>query len=297
MQVPSKVLRFAPSPNGYLHIGHAYSALRNAALARQWGGRLLLRLEDIDIDRCRRDYEAAIFDDLGWLGLQWEQPVRRQAEHLADYAMRLDLLRHHGLLYPCFCSRSDISRHVAGIADWPRDPDGVPHYPGTCRHLSEPERQRRIAAGEPAALRIDMAEALSRTGTRLSWREFGEGQTARDIPADPAVWGDAIVARRDVPASYHIAVVTDDALQGITDVVRGMDLFNATSLHRLLQCLLDLPSPDYHHHHLLRDAAGKKLSKSTRAKSIRALRAEGMSADQLKRRLMATTADQRAPGA
>jgi glutamyl-Q tRNA(Asp) synthetase len=279
-----KVFRFAPSPNGYLHLGHAYSALRNHDLARRHGGRLLVRLEDIDIDRCRREYETALLDDLAWLGIEWEKPERRQSEHFAEYAARLEDLRRRRLVYPCFCSRGDISRIVAGAASWPRDPDGAPLYPGTCKHMSKLERERRLAAGQHAALRIDMDEALAQVGERLGWREYGEGDVARDVEAEPAVWGDAVVGRRDIPASYHIAVVVDDALQGVTDIVRGMDLFNATSLHRLLQNLLDLPAPEYHHHELLRDGAGNKLSKSTRAKSIRSIRSEGLTPADLRTR-------------
>ena len=279
-----KVFRFAPSPNGYLHLGHAYSALRNGDLARQTGGRMLVRLEDIDIDRCRKDYETAILEDLEWLGVEWERPERRQSEHFALYGARLEELRARRLVYPCFCSRGDISREVSGAASWPRDPDGAPLYPGTCKHMSPQERDRRLASGQHAALRIDMEEALAQAGERLGWSEYGEGDTPRDISAEPSVWGDAVMGRRDIPASYHIAVVVDDALQGVTDVVRGMDLFNATSLHRLLQSLLDLPAPNYRHHHLLKDEAGNKLSKSARAKSIRTIRAEGMTLMDLRKR-------------
>lgn len=279
------VFRFAPSPNGYLHIGHAYSALRNDQLARQHDGRLLLRLEDIDTDRCRKEYEEAIFEDLAWLGLRWEEPVMRQSEHFAVYASAVERLRDRGLLYPCFCSRLDISRAVSGARDWPRDPDGGPIYPGTCRHLSEDDRARRLAGGQHAALRIDMGQAVSEAGMLLGWCEFGEGEEGRDVRAEPQLWGDAVLARKDIPTSYHISVVIDDARQGVTDVVRGRDLFDATSLHRLLQALLDLPAPRYRHHDLLRDAAGQKLSKSTRAKSLRALRAEGVSPQDVRRRL------------
>jgi glutamyl-Q tRNA(Asp) synthetase len=282
---PRPVLRFAPSPNGHLHLGHAYSALCNQRLARRIGGRLLLRIEDIDTDRCRAEFEDAIYEDLAWLGFEWEVPVRRQSEHFADYARALEVLTEQNLLYPCFCSRADIARVTAPAAGWPRDPDGVPLYPGTCRHLDADERARRLASGRHAALRIDMGEALARVDRPLGWREFGEDGEPRDVAAEPALWGDVVIGRRDVPASYHIAVVTDDALQGVTDVVRGQDLFNATSLHRLLQVLLDLPSPNYHHHRLLRDPSGNKLSKSARARSIRQVRSEGTSAGDLRRQL------------
>ena len=286
MTNPSRsLLRFAPSPNGYLHLGHAYSALRNAELARELGGAMLVRIENIDVDRCRTEFEAAIFEDLAWLGVSWQEPVRRQSDHFSDYACALESLTGRGLLYPCFCSRTDVMRNVADRPGWPRDPDGGPLYPGTCRTMSAAERSRRLAAGQHAALRIDMAEAQAQVGARLGWREFGEGGSARDVSAEPALWGDAVIARRDIPASYHIAVVIDDALQGITDVVRGEDLFFATSLHRLLQVLLDLPAPDYRHHRLLCDRDGAKLSKSTRAKSIRSLRLDGVSAGDVRKRL------------
>ena len=275
---PTPVLRFAPSPNGYLHIGHAYSALVNQRIARAIGGRLLLRIENIDLGRCRPEYERAIEEDLAWLGVEWEKPVRRQSDYFAVYARALEGLIERGLAYRCFCVRGDISRVIAGKADWPVDPDGVPHYPGVCRHMSAAERQRRLASGQRAAVRIDMAAALATLPAPLAWREFGEGEIARDVPADPAAWGDALIGRRDVPASYHLSVVLDDADQGVTDVARGMDLFHATGLHRMLQSLLGLPAPAYRHHELLRDEHGAKLSKSARAKSLRALRAEGMTA-------------------
>lgn len=279
------VFRFAPSPNGFLHIGHAYSALQNFENARRRDGRFLLRLEDIDLDRCRPEYEAAIFEDLAWLGVKWEEPVLRQSEHFSLYASAVEGLRDRGLLYPCFCSRLEISRVVSGVRDWPRDPDGGPIYPGTCRHLPAEERDRRLASGQHAALRLDMGQAVSEAGMLLAWCEYGEGEEASDVRAEPQLWGDAVLARKDIPTSYHISVVIDDARQGVTDVVRGKDLFDATSLHRLLQALLDLPAPRYRHHDLLRDAAGQKLSKSTRAKSLRALRAEGVTAQDVRRRL------------
>ncbi len=272
---PRPTLRFAPSPNGYLHIGHAYSALVNQRVARQLDARLLLRIEDIDIGRCRPEFEAAIYDDLTWIGVEWERPTRRQSDNFAAYARALEHLREERLAYPCFCARGDIARVAEHRPGWPRDPDGVPLYTGACKHMSAAERNRRLAAGQAAALRLDMDEALARVDGPLGWREFGEDAAARDVAAEPALWGDAVIGRRDVPASYHIAVVVDDADQGVTDVARGMDLFNATSLHRLLQELLDLPAPAYRHHALLRDEAGAKLSKSAGAKAVRAWRAEG----------------------
>jgi glutamyl-Q tRNA(Asp) synthetase len=258
------VFRFAPSPNGYLHLGHALSALLNAERAARAGGRLLLRIEDIDRARCRPEFEQAIYDDLGWLGIVWEQPVRRQSEHWADYRAALDKLTGQGLVYPSFESRAEIAAQTAG-----RDPDGAPLYSGAARTLSAAERERRIAAGEPYALRLDMGKALARSGS-LTWHEAGY-----TVAADPAAWGDVVLARKDVATSYHLSVVVDDALQGVTDVVRGRDLYESTSVHRLLQALLGLPAPVYHHHRLILDADGRKLSKSTRATSLRELRAGG----------------------
>jgi glutamyl-Q tRNA(Asp) synthetase len=277
--MPRPVFRFAPSPNGYLHLGHALSALINADMARAANGRLLLRIEDIDLTRCRPEYEAAINEDLAWLGLAWEEPVRRQSEHFAAYGAALDRLFAMGLVYPSFESRADNARLVAArerTGAWPRDPDGVPLYPGTAQELSADERRERMAR-EPYALRLDMAAALARTGT-LAWHETGrgpEGETGR-VPAAPAQWGDVVLGRKETPTSYHLAVVIDDALQEVTDVVRGEDLFRATSVHRLLQALLELPAPTYHHHRLIRDAEGRKLAKSTRATGLRELRAQGL---------------------
>jgi len=287
--MPPPVFRFAPSPNGYLHLGHAYSALLNADLARQAGGRLLLRVEDIDATRCRPEFEAAIYEDLAWLGLAWETPVRRQSEHFASYRAALDRLAAKGLIYPSFESRAEIARMVAerdANTVWPRDPDGAPLYPGTAKRLSARERETLMASGAPYALRLDMAAALASAGN-LDWTEDGEGpggETGR-VAARPEAWGDVILARKDTPASYHLAVVLDDALQGVADVVRGQDLFWATSVHRLLQRLLDLPAPRYRHHALLRDAAGAKLSKSTEATGLRELRAEGVTPAEVRRRI------------
>ena len=287
--MPPPVFRFAPSPNGYLHLGHAYSALLNANLARQANGRLLLRIEDIDATRCRPEFEAAIYEDLHWLGLAWETPVRRQSDHFASYRAALDRLSARGLIYQSFESRAEIARMVAerdANTPWPRDPDGAPLYPGTAKQLSAPAREALIASGVPCALRLDMAAALASAGD-LDWTEEGEGPGGEDgrVRAQPEAWGDVVIGRKDTPASYHLAVVVDDALQGVTDVVRGQDLFWATSVHRLLQRLLDLPAPRYRHHALVRDAAGAKLSKSTRATGLRELRAEGVSPAVVRRRI------------
>lgn len=273
-----RVFRFAPSPNGYLHLGHALSALINADMARAVGGRLLLRIEDIDRTRCRPEYEAAIYQDLAWLGLAWEAPVRRQSEHFAAYRASLDRLTGMGLVYPSFESRAEIARLVAAreqSGPWPRDPDGVPLYPGAARELSAGERRRRMA-GEPYALRLDMAAALARVG-ELPWTDTGRGPNGEtgQVPAAAARWGDVVLGRKETPTSYHLAVVIDDALQGVTDVVRGEDLFWSTGVHRLLQALLGLSAPTYHHHRLIRDGDGRKLAKSTRATGLRDLRAQG----------------------
>jgi len=284
-QISRPVLRFAPSPNGYLHLGHAYSALLNYKMAKELGGRFLLRIEDIDLQRSRPEYEAAIFEDLAWLGIEWEEPVMRQSQRFADYELALDRLDSRGLVFPCFCSRSDIAAKVAELGVWQLDPDGQPLYPGTCKHLSEAERRGRLASGQYAARRLDMARALANAEGQFGWNEYSEGREARAINAEPSLWGDAVIGRKDVPTSYHLAVVVDDAAQGVTDIVRGLDLFNATSLHRLLQEWLDLPAPNYHHHHLLTDDEGHKLSKSLKAKSLRQLRADGVTPADIRQRV------------
>jgi glutamyl-Q tRNA(Asp) synthetase len=261
------VTRFAPSPTGYLHLGHAHAALFAARAAVD--GRFLLRIEDIDSTRCRRQFEDTICEDLAWLGLHWEQPVRRQSEHMDDYARALDALRAMELLYPCFCTRKDVATEIARAGVAPHGPDG-PLYPGTCRTLPAEERARRMAEGAPFALRLDMARAVERAGP-LAWRDRGAGI----VTAEPARFGDVVLARKETPASYHLAVTVDDALQGVTLVTRGDDLFAATHVHRLLQALLGLPTPGYHHHRLLVDDTGRRLAKRNRAATIRGLRATG----------------------
>jgi glutamyl-Q tRNA(Asp) synthetase len=284
--------RFAPSPNGYLHLGHALSAVLNFDMARQAGGRFLLRIEDIDAARCRPEYEAAIYEDLAWLGLAWETPVRRQSDHFDAYAAALGRLDAMGLVYASFESRAEIVRLVAARerdGGWPRDPDGVPFYPGDAKALPLIERRRRLDAGHPFALRLDMvaatALARSRGTTALNWTETGAGPGGETgiVVADPAAWGDVILARKDVPTSYHLAAVVDDARQDITHVVRGHDLFHATGLHRLLQHLLGFAQPLYHHHRLVHDAEGRKLSKSTHATGLRELRAGGATPADIRR--------------
>lgn len=279
------VFRFAPSPNGYLHLGHALSALMNFDMARATGGRLLLRIEDIDTARCRSEFETAIYEDLAWLGIAWEAKVRRQSEHLDAYRRALARLEADGLLYPAFESRAEIAAQIAATS-WPRDPDGAPLYPGSGRMLSPAERERRIAAGEPYALRLDMAAALARVDALgLRWSETGAGPDGETgaVAAAPARWGDVVLGRKETPTSYHLAVAIDDAGQGVTHVVRGRDLFWSTSVHRLLQALLDLPVPVYHHHRLVLDADGRKLSKSTQATALRMLRREGVTAAEIRR--------------
>lgn len=276
-------VRFAPSPNGLLHVGHARSAVLNWRLARDLGGGFLLRIEDIDITRARPEHESAIFEDLAWLGLEWSTPVRRQSDHFSDYKAALLELRKLGLLYPAFMSRSEIQDRVRTAQSpgrsWPRDPDGAPHYPGDDRCLSSAERDRRLAGGAAHGWRLDMKAACVGLGMTLSWTEDGAGPNGETgmIAADPAAWGDVLLARRDIPASYHLAVTVDDAIQEITDIVRGQDLFAATSVHRLLQQLLGLPVPRYRHHSLILDANGRKLSKSEGATSIASLRQQGRS--------------------
>lgn len=281
------VFRFAPSPNGYLHLGHAYSALLNADLAQQAGGGLLLRIEDIDVTRCRPEYEQAIYDDLAWLGIAWETPVRRQSDHLDAYVAACDRLAAMGLLYPSFESRTEIARLVVAEeakGTWPRDPDGAPLYPGAAKSLSADEVAALKQSGAPMALRLDMAAAIETVGA-LSWQERGSGPDGEtdEVAARPAAWGDVILARKEVPTSYHLSVVIDDALQGVSDVVRGQDLFWSTSVHRLLQALLGLPQPVYRHHALLRDETGAKLAKSIASTGLRELRAEGASPEDIRR--------------
>jgi glutamyl-Q tRNA(Asp) synthetase len=272
----SIVTRFAPSPTGHLHLGHAFSALIAWRRAREAGGRFLLRLEDIDPTRCRAEFAASILEDLAWLGLDWDGEVRVQSQHLTAYRAALDALAARGLLYPCFCTRADIQQSAAA----PHTPDGVPRYPGTCRALSPDERAARVAGGERYALRLDMSLALSAPlpqageahwAAALTFDEAGEGA----IACHPERFGDVVLARKDAPASYHLCVTHDDALQGVTLVTRGVDLKPATHLHRLLQALMGWPAPAYAHHPLLTDATGRRLAKRDRAATLRELRAQG----------------------
>lgn len=278
------VFRFAPSPNGLLHRGHAFSALLNRSLARRTGGRLLLRIEDIDLARCSEANVTAMLDDLRWLGVRWDGPVRRQSRHFADYAAAAEKLLARGLLYRCYASRTEIA-----AADLGRDPDGAPLRHRACPVLDLQEEERRREAGEPFALRLDMQRALAacaNTGERLDYPVFSRAFPLAADPmapdaehrlTDPARWGDVVIVRKDAPTSYHLSVVVDDALQGVTHVVRGRDLEAATDVHRLLQALLGLPVPAYHHHELVRDDEGEKLGKSRGSRSLRALREAGVS--------------------
>jgi glutamyl-Q tRNA(Asp) synthetase len=276
------VTRFAPSPTGYLHLGHAFSALTAWRRAREAGGRFLLRLEDIDPARCRPEFAAAIQQDLAWLGLDWDGEVRVQSEHLSEYRIVLDTLIARGLLYPCFCTRADIIRELARSAAAPHSPDGAPPYPGTCRVLSADQRAARIDAGERYALRVDMRRALDAVPHPLSFHELDEGP----IECHPEQFGDVVLARKDAPASYHLCVTHDDALQNVTLITRGEDLKPATHLHRLLQAMMDWPVPVYAHHPLLTDPAGRRLAKRDRAATLHDLRAAGHSPAEV--RAMAT---------
>ncbi|KZD12272.1 tRNA glutamyl-Q(34) synthetase GluQRS [Oceanibaculum pacificum] len=263
------VTRFAPSPTGLLHLGSAYSALEGWRRARAAGGRFLLRIENIDPTRCTPDYEAAIEGDLAWLGLDWDGPVRRQSAHLEDYRAALDRLAARGLLYPCFCTRGDIAAEIERAGHAPHGPEG-PVYPGICKAISEVEREARLAAGEPHALRLHMDRAAALAGP-LSWQDESKGE----IAATPEAFGDVVLARKETPTSYHLSVTLDDAAQGVTLVTRGLDLFEATHIHRLLQALLDLPTPLYAHHRLLTGADGRRYAKRDRSLTLQALREAG----------------------
>ncbi len=275
------VFRFAPSPNGELHLGHALSALVGWEAARAAGGRFLLRIEDIDTGRSRPEYVAGIFADLRWLGLAWEEPVLVQSTRFAAYAEAAGRLEAMGLLYPCFATRAEIEAAAIGGAT---DPDGAPLYPGLWKGRPAGEVAQRKAEGEPFALRLDMEKALAALGNRrLTFTELGEDGQPQIIAAEPAPWGDAVIVRKDTPSSYHLAVVVDDAWQGVTHVTRGRDLYAATHLHRLLQVLLDLPEPAYRHHRLITDADGRKLAKSARDTSLRCLREAGVTPAEVRR--------------
>lgn len=276
------VTRFAPSPTGGLHLGHAYSALFAYAAAQAAGGRFLVRLEDIDETRCRPEFTAQILADLAWLGLKWEEPVRRQSQHWSDYRAALGQLDAQGLIYPCFCTRKDIALEISQSSNAPHGPDG-PLYPGICRHLGTTERRDRLARGDACSLRLDTAKAIKVTGSPLFWHD----RTAGRIAARPESLGDVVLARRETPTSYHLAVTVDDHLQGVTLVTRGTDLFHATHIHRLLQALLGYDTPDYHHHPLLTGPDGKRFAKRDKALTLDALRRSGATADDIRKMIAA----------
>jgi glutamyl-Q tRNA(Asp) synthetase len=287
---PGPVFRFAPSPNGRLHLGHALSALTNERMAQRFDGRLLLRIEDIDETRCRPEFEKAIHDDLAWLGIAFDGAPRRQSGHLADFASALGELRARGLVYPCFCSRSEVKRsvaprHVEGGGRWPVDPDNAPLYPGTCRALRPAEAERRVASAAPHVLRLAMDRALEAVGGAVGYVVFDADGRTLPVAADPTRWGDVALARKDTPTSYHLSVVVDDALQGVTHVARGRDLEAATDIHVVLQRLLGLVTPLYHFHALLLDDEGEKLAKSRGSESLADLRARGVSAGEIRTQL------------
>ena len=263
------VTRFAPSPTGHLHLGHAYAAL----YARERGDRFLLRMEDIDATRSRPEFEAAICEDLSWLGLDWDGAILRQSTRFDAYRAALARLEGEGLLYPCFCTRSEIAAEIARAVEAPHGPEG-PLYPGTCRALSSSERKARIESGALYALRLD-AKAAAQRLPALTFQEDGEGPCRGEIAVDPLLFGDVVLARKDTPASYHLAVVVDDAFQEVTLATRGEDLFSATHIQRVLQALLDLPAPSYAHHRLILDTNGRKFSKRDQSVTLRALRGAG----------------------
>ena len=284
------VTRFAPSPTGLLHLGSAYSALVAWTRAREAGGRFLVRIEDSDIRRCRREYETAILQDLKWLGLNWDGEVRRQSDHFSDYGRELNRLGDRGLIYPCFCSRAEIEREIVASASAPHGlpvgPDG-PLYPGTCRHLAPAERKRRIAAGREFCMRLDSARAATAAGP-YHFVDEGRGR----IDGQPLLMGDFVLARKDTPTSYHLAVTVDDHLQGVTLVTRGEDILPSTHIHVLLQRLLGYATPLYAHHPLITDAAGRRLAKRDRDLTVQSLRESGVSPAEVRRRALAAAGGQ-----
>jgi len=280
------VTRFAPSPTGFLHLGHAFAAITAYQAAKRAQGRFLLRIEDIDIARSRPEFEAAIKQDLRWLGLEFSEPVRRQSEHLSDYAAAIATLEGRGLIYPCFCTRKEIADEIANAGAAPHGPDG-PAYPGTCRRLSVQERSQRMASGASYALRLDAAKAFAQIAEPLSFEEQGAGlagETGRQIVSRQHL-SDVVLARKELYTSYHLAVVVDDALQGVSVVTRGSDLFSATHIQRLLQACLALPEPAYAHHRLILDDQGRKFSKRDHSVTLATLRNAGTTPNQIRTRL------------
>jgi glutamyl-Q tRNA(Asp) synthetase len=271
------ITRFAPSPTGWLHLGHAYAAVFAREEARQAGGRFLVRLDDLDLTRVRPVYEEAIFEDLTWLGLTWESPIRKQSDHFEDYRDALRRLEALGLLYPCFCTRREIQEEIARAGLAPQGPDG-PSYPGTCRRLAAYKVAEQMASGRDYAMRLDLGKALDLAGRDLDWLDLNHGR----MIADPTPLGDVVLSRKETPTSYHLAVVVDDFAQDITLVTRGEDLLPSTHLHRVLQALLDLPVPTWKHHRLITDESGKRLAKRDDARSLRSLREAGWTPDQVR---------------
>jgi len=279
--MPQIITRFAPSPTGFLHPGHGFSARLASDFAKKHGGRFLLRIEDIDHTRCKLEYEQAIYEDLHWIGLDWERPVRRQSDHMADYQNALDVLEQKDLLYPCFCSRRDIRRAIGNSSSTAHSLEG-PLYPGTCRNLTPAERKSLSGKNIPHALRLDMEKALALAGnTSLIWTDLEAGEQIASPEILRQTIGDAVLSRKEIPTSYHLSVVVDDHLQNITHVIRGRDLFPASHLHRLLQFLLGYDTPVYLHHGLIQDGKGNRFAKRNRSKALRDLRAEGQSPDDL----------------
>ncbi len=279
------VTRFAPSPTGALHLGHAYAAITAHDAASAANGKFLVRIEDIDQTRCRSAFESAIFENLAWLGLSWEVSVLRQSERFNAYRAALDRLDGQGLLYPCFCTRAETAAEIERASEAPHGPEGA-LYPGTCRHLTDTQRKKRTVSGTPYALRLDAAKAAMRVG-RLAFKESGAGPNGETgtIAVDPRLFGDIVLARKEIPASYHLAVIVDDAFQDVTLVTRGNDLFSATHVQRLLQALLNLPTPDYAHHKLILDESGKKFSKRDSAVTLRSLRENGTTPQDIRKQL------------
>ncbi|MAZ03555.1 MAG: tRNA glutamyl-Q(34) synthetase GluQRS [Sneathiella sp.] len=273
------ITRFAPSPTGFLHLGHVYSASLAWRSARESGGRFILRMEDIDKTRCRPEFEAAIYEDLTWLGLEWDPPVRRQSEHLDDYSALLEKLSDRNLIYPCFCTRKEIAAEIARSNSAPHGPEG-PVYPGICRDMPEAERQRRFEQDEPYALRLNMVNAIAAVKLEtMRFHEIGKGY----IQCNPEPFGDIVLARKETPTSYHLAVTFDDAIQGVNHIIRGQDLFPSTHIHRLLQGLLDLPTPTYFHHGLISDGKGRRLSKRDKDATIKSLREYGYQPEEVRK--------------
>ena len=287
-RLSTSVFRFAPSPTGYLHLGHAYSALVNYEAAKRVGGRFLLRLENIDQIRCKPEYEEAIMTDLAWLGLEWEEPVLRQSDHFDLYEQAMEKLKEMKLVYPAVLSRKEVkefANNLPGNSEWPRDPDGVPIYPPEEMVINEKERKFRISSDGESVWRLDMARALAVINDKLNWKELEENSNNefRVVSSDPMEWGNVLLARKDTPTSYHLSVTVDDAIQGVTDIVRGYDLYPSTIVHRVLQSLLKFPEPRYHHHRLVLDDSGRKLSKSKGDTSLRVLRKKGISVRELRK--------------